>query len=328
MCFYWKETEESDIKAELSLQEYEKIAKSLTHLYYLSIGGGEPFLRKDLPHIVEVYFKKSRTRVVTVATNGSLPERVKEYIEYLTEKCPGLQLRIQVSIDSLHEKHDNLRGVKGLFDKVLQTCRYINDTKQAGASIMLSIGTVMTPANRDELKDIRSFLDENISYDDLSLIYPRGNARDSSFKNVSYGEYKKAKKYFESIHTMSGSFARIYQTVDREAKRGIESFLKEGPSGYPWTCVAGKRMITLTEKGVLTPCEMLYQLRPDLDSSIGNVRDFQYDVERMISTLKAKELRKFIEKTPCSCSYECAALCNVVFHVSQWPRVLKKVFLN
>nr|NIP27844.1 hypothetical protein [Phycisphaerae bacterium]NIX01870.1 hypothetical protein [Phycisphaerae bacterium]NIX31657.1 hypothetical protein [Phycisphaerae bacterium] len=115
--------------------------------------------------------------------------------------------------------------------------------------------------------------------------------------------------------------------IDRQAKKGIESYLEQGPDGYPWTCVAGRKMITLTEKGLLTPCEMLYQLKPTIDSNLGNVRDYDYDILKMLASDQAKKLRKYIEDTHCSCSYECAALCNVVFHKKQWPGLLKEILL-
>ena len=328
MCFYWKESESADARSELKLEEHEKISKSLNHLHYLSIGGGEPFIRKDLPQIVEAYYKNSRTRIVTVATNGSLPERVREYIDHMVEHCPDIQMRIQVSIDNLYEKHNESRGMKGLFDKVLDTCRVIGEMKASGVPVMFSVGTVMTPVNSNDLRGLRRFLDDNVAYDDLSLIYPRGNARDSSFKDVNLEEYREAKKAFESIPTTSGSFARIYQVIDREAKRGIESYLKEGEPGYPWTCVAGKKMITLTERGMLTPCEMLYQIKPEIDSDLGNVRDYNYDILKMLVLDKAIKLRKYIENTHCSCSYECAALCNVVFAKKQWLKILKETLIH
>jgi MoaA/NifB/PqqE/SkfB family radical SAM enzyme len=328
MCFYWEEIESANAKFELRLEEYEKISVNLNHLYYLSIGGGEPFIRKDLPQIVEAFYKNSRTRAVTVATNGAFPEHVQEYVEYLTEHCPEIQMRIQVSIDNLYEKHDQNRRLKGLFGKLLDTCKVIEAMKEAGAPLMFSIGTVLTPLNRNDLRDLRQFLDENIAYDDLSLIYPRGNAKDPTFKGVTLVEYRQAKKTFDSIRTASGLFVHLYQAIDRQAKKGIEGYLEKGSEGYPWTCVAGKKMITLTETGLLTPCEMLYQLKPDIDSNLGNVRDHDYDILRLLASDKAKRLRKYIEDTYCSCSYECAALCNVVFHKKHWPKLAQEVLMS
>lgn len=325
MCFYWEEIESANAKQELRLEEFEKISEHLNHLHYLSIGGGEPFIRKDLIQIIEAFYRNSQTRVVSIATNGWFAKRVRAYVEQLSANCPGIQLRIQVSIDNLFEKHDQNRLLKGLFDKLLDTCNAIAELKQAGAPLMFSVGTVLTPENRNDLPALRRYLDEHIAYDDLSLIYPRGNAKDASFKNITLEEYRAAKSRFESIQTRPGTFARLYQAIDRQAKRGIESFLENGPDGYPWTCTAGKKMVTLTEKGLLSSCEMLYQIKPEIDSDLGNVRDFDYDIPRMLAAEKARKLRKYIEDTHCSCSYECAALCNVVFEKKQWPGLLKDV---
>ncbi|NIV95467.1 hypothetical protein GWN42_22410, partial [candidate division KSB1 bacterium] len=45
MCFYWEEIESANARLELRLEEFEKISQKLNHLHYLSIGGGEPFIR-------------------------------------------------------------------------------------------------------------------------------------------------------------------------------------------------------------------------------------------------------------------------------------------
>jgi MoaA/NifB/PqqE/SkfB family radical SAM enzyme len=293
-----------------------------------SIGGGEPFTRRDLPQLVQVFYERSRTHIVTVATNGAFPDRVQQYLQYLAEHCPGIQMRVQVSIDNLYEKHDQNRGLAGLFEKLLDACRVIEAAKEAGAPVMLSIGTVLTPWNRNDLDDLRTFLDANVAFDDLSLIYPRGNAHDPRFKRVTLAEYRQAKKTFEATRAHPGSFARLYQAIAREATRGIEDYLERGPDGYPWTCVAGRKLITLTEKGLLRPCEMLCQIKPDIDSDLGNVREHDYDIPRMLASDKGKRLRKYVKETHCSCSYECAAMCNVVFHKKRWPALVKEVLID
>ena len=49
-CFYWEELNLP--KNELSLEEIEKVARSLPNLLTVSLTGGEPYLRPDLPQIV------------------------------------------------------------------------------------------------------------------------------------------------------------------------------------------------------------------------------------------------------------------------------------
>jgi len=42
------------VKADLSLDEIEKIFKSIGHVYFFNVSGGEPFLRTDLPKIIKL----------------------------------------------------------------------------------------------------------------------------------------------------------------------------------------------------------------------------------------------------------------------------------
>ena len=50
-CFYWEEIENASKRRELRLEEIDQITAKLKHLLYLSIGGGEPFLRADLAEV-------------------------------------------------------------------------------------------------------------------------------------------------------------------------------------------------------------------------------------------------------------------------------------
>ena len=42
-------------KNELTLEEIEKLTRTLPPIRLLLIGGGEPFLRRDLPEIIRLY---------------------------------------------------------------------------------------------------------------------------------------------------------------------------------------------------------------------------------------------------------------------------------
>ncbi len=322
-CFYWEEIESAKAKLELTLEDYKKISNNLNHLYYLSIGGGEPFMREDLPEIVESFYKNSKTRVVTISTNGSFPERVKNYIEYLTKNCPKIQLRIQISLDHLEEEHDRSRKVKGLFNKLLQTSKVISEKRDEGCPVFLSIATVITKDNKNDLFELRKFIEKNIDYDDLSLIFPRGNAKDLNLLDVSLEEYRQARDNFNANKNKISFFAKIYRAVDRMAKDGIEKYLDKGPSAYPWECVAGDKMITLGEKGQIYPCEIISNFIGENKALIGNVSEYNWSIPKALNSAKAKQIRNYITETRCSCSFECAALCNTVLKKSNWPKIIK-----
>lgn len=325
-CFYWEEIESAKAKLELTLDEYQQISHHLKHLYYLSIGGGEPFIRLDLPYIVEAFYTNSNVRTVAIASHGGFPEQIQNFLSLISQRCPSLKVKIQLSLDNLYTKHDRSRKVDGLFKKFLESCSLITHRRDQGANIMLTIGTVLTPENRNDIQLIREFLDKNVAYDDLSLIYPRGNAKDKNLLLINVSEYRESKKNFEATTRPLHFYTKLHREIDKEGKRGVEQYLEKGEKGYPWTCVAGHKMVTLFERGDVAPCEMLPQISTKESAIIGNVKNFNYDIPNMLRSKKGQTLRNFIVDTHCSCSYECAALCNAALDKKSWPKILKNTF--
>src|SRR5262245_45755658 len=85
-CFYW---EEVDAGAEgMSVAEFEALGATVGPLLWLALGGGEPTLREDLPGIVRA-FRRSRPNVVSVPTNGFLPERAEALARQIADAHPG-----------------------------------------------------------------------------------------------------------------------------------------------------------------------------------------------------------------------------------------------
>ncbi|MFX0201995.1 MAG: radical SAM protein, partial [Candidatus Hodarchaeota archaeon] len=63
-------------KQDLTLDEIEKIFQSLGHVYFLNISGGEPFLRPDLPQIIQLACKYLTPAIVHIPTNALTPQRI------------------------------------------------------------------------------------------------------------------------------------------------------------------------------------------------------------------------------------------------------------
>ena len=62
------------------------LLKSLPNLLQLSLTGGEPSLRKDLPEVVKIFCDISKVAKCSIITNGMLTERVIGMVkEILTE---------------------------------------------------------------------------------------------------------------------------------------------------------------------------------------------------------------------------------------------------
>ena len=87
--------------------------KKLPDMFFCNITGGEPFVREDLPDIVDVLQKKSRR--IVISTNGCFTDRIIA----LSKKYPEVGIRI--SIEGMPKTNDSIRGIPGGFDKVLDT---------------------------------------------------------------------------------------------------------------------------------------------------------------------------------------------------------------
>jgi MoaA/NifB/PqqE/SkfB family radical SAM enzyme len=97
---------------EMKPADYRRLPRSLMHL---NVSGGEPFLRDDLPEIVRVMREVTPSARVVLSTNGLLPERIQN----MMREIPNAGVR--VSVDGIGEVHDVTRGVKGNYDRCLET---------------------------------------------------------------------------------------------------------------------------------------------------------------------------------------------------------------
>ena len=121
-CFFWQEINNA-VDDELSIHEIRKISRSLEHPLFLSLTGGEPFLRKDMVEIISAFHEGCGIRDVGITTNGTLEKTIIETVASVFDEKLVSNLSIQVSLDGLGATHDGIRGVKGAFDKAFSTVK-------------------------------------------------------------------------------------------------------------------------------------------------------------------------------------------------------------
>lgn len=99
MCNIWKNPTNS--KEEIKASDL----RSLPKLKFINLTGGEPFIREDLPEIVEECYK--HTSRIVISTSGWFEDRIIA----LAQRFPNIGIRI--SIEGLSDKNDELRGREG-----------------------------------------------------------------------------------------------------------------------------------------------------------------------------------------------------------------------
>ena len=82
-CFYWEELNQG---RDLSFDQLARVSQTAPKFHKLWISGGEPFLRKELAEIIEMFYRNNGVRALNLPTNGLLPAQVVAVIDYLLER--------------------------------------------------------------------------------------------------------------------------------------------------------------------------------------------------------------------------------------------------
>ncbi|MDT7858475.1 MAG: radical SAM protein [Candidatus Aenigmarchaeota archaeon] len=151
-CNIWKNNPIEEKKKELKLNEIERIFSQFPKIFWLTITGGEPFLRRDLVEIVKIAYEKSKVNVLTITTNGSLPDIIEKDVKEILMKCKNLTIIVNVSIDGDRELHDKIRGIKGSFDKAVETIEKLKKIKSR--RLIVGINSVISIFNVGKLYNL------------------------------------------------------------------------------------------------------------------------------------------------------------------------------
>lgn len=134
MCNVWRKP--ADAK-ELDIAEIDAFLSRTRGLSWFGITGGEPFLRADLPQIVESVHRHCGDTLLALhfATNGQLVERIAGLLADLARLKRRWRPVFTVSIDGPPELHDEIRGRAGAWDRAVETLRLLKSTGGVKAQV-------------------------------------------------------------------------------------------------------------------------------------------------------------------------------------------------
>lgn len=298
-CFNWKNLNTGSEADELSLQEIEKIADSCGKSVFLSLSGGEPFLRRDIPGICRAFHDRAGTMMINIPTNGLRPGPIRDRTREILEGCPRLTLQVELSLDGVGETHDRIRGVPGNFQKAIETFRKLEDLQKTRPRLRLKVCTVLNRHNRDRIRELMLYVAENMAVDDHSLVPVHGDPRDPDLRNDSLDGFREAAALADSLRhrRRTGFRALVFRQVQAMARKSILDTL-EG-RGRKFRCRAGSRIAVIGETGLVYRCESM------MDRPLGSLRDQGYDLRRI--------LRENRRNPDCVCGWSCAHLASVLF---------------
>lgn len=146
MCGIWQSTAEDRLAP-------DHLANLPASLRTLNLSGGEPFLRNDLPDFVAAAREACPKAVITLSTNGYLPDRIVAQMRTIRRIDPAV--RLAVSIDGIGPAHDAVRGDEGAFDRARETL----DRLLADGFDGLRLSMTLSRDNLDQLAGVAELAD-------------------------------------------------------------------------------------------------------------------------------------------------------------------------
>lgn len=318
-CFNWKRIDESE-KNDLSLDEIEKISKNYGRLLQLTLGGGEPFLRDDIADICLLFNKNNAVQHITIPTNCLQPQKIKKAIDNILSQCNLNYLKIGLSLDGIGEEHDHLRGVAGNYEKLVETYNHLAGLKKKYRKLGIDISSVLSALNKDTIRaTIDTVARRFPEIDKHAMVVVRGDAREKISKNVDAACYMSTFNHLKQANALKNKnfVARAFEALLNINSEIVYEQLETGRLNIP--CLAGQRLIVITPDGEVYPCE-------GLNRSMGNLREWDYRIEPILASKKAKEIQKFIRDKGCSCTWECAIHASLVFNPKHYPKIAYRMF--
>jgi MoaA/NifB/PqqE/SkfB family radical SAM enzyme len=324
ICFNWEYNNPSGREQELSLEEIERIAGNMGRLHYVTLGGGEPFLRNDIDEICRIFYDKNHTRIFSIPTNCLTPQIIAERVEAMLQKCPDAVFRISMSIDGIGAQHDRLRGVAGSFDQVCNTYLLLDRLRQRYPQLEILANTTFCADNQDSISDIHDYVVSRFSLDMYGLTLIRGEVRDPALKKIDLGKFAAATRLFEEGYFRNQGakrhpLQRILAILPVFSRREILKTATAARRTY--TCHAIRQLIVVDSFGDVFACEML-------PFKLGNLREVNYRLGTILKKPETIELLQRIRRKECNCTWECAIQNSMVFNLKKYPAMFYEAFFK
>ncbi len=314
---------------DLSLVEIEKIFKSLGRIFFFNISGGEPFLRSDLPGIVELAVQYLKPAVVHIPTNALAPVRIEAICQQILEnnRRRGLPIPLTVkpSIDGVGKLHDQIRGVPGNFHKLEETIVRLKILEERYPEFHLELGTVISRHNIAHLDEIEDYVHA------LGVESYRHEIAEERAEFFNRGESiaPSVELYEKMLERFSAEIIR-HLPDKRPLTRLTESLrlvyydlavqiIKRKTQVIP--CYGGISNLHLNFDGELWPCCVLAY-----DHPLGRLREMNYDVQKAVKSAQAKAVLQHVRQKRCYCPMANQWYSNILLHPGTLGRVIKKNF--
>jgi MoaA/NifB/PqqE/SkfB family radical SAM enzyme len=311
-CSIWKKRP----KNELTLKEIEQIAEKNNYFPWISLTGGEPFLRKDIDKIAKVFYKNSDDFfLLNIPTNGSLVETVVKKIKSFV-KTGIPRIIITVSLEGPRDIHNYVRGVPNAWTNAMKTYKEIEKMGKRYNAVDVFFGLTISPFNvgrfLETYASVKKTIPEAKATDfHINLYHTSEHFYGNDCKIKNFLEYKKkTTKEIKVIEKMKGfNIFSPVKCLERSYLKLSKEYVKRGKT--PLQCRTIDTSCFLDPFGNVYPCTIF-------NRRLGNVRDCDYDLTPILKNSESRRAKKVIKEMKCpNCWTPCEAYQMIL---SNWWR--------
>ncbi|MEO7793838.1 MAG: radical SAM protein [Thermoanaerobaculia bacterium] len=336
MCFTWDRMMDRWDARGLPLEAHRKIARSLGDLPQLTVSGGEPLLRRDLPEILSAYYTEANTRFFTVPTNALSAKRVERLVEKFYDASPGAHLNFCLPFHGVGKEFDEVMGVDGAFDRFLETWETIQRLRATRERLSTLLNFVMSKFNVSHWRETIAVARERFPESPLGVALCRGQTHERDAGEVPIAEYEAAQRYLAEhrrrettrqpyplmFDTATGRMGEIVAEVARGERRDLG-------------CGAGRHLAVIYDDGTVHPCETLEvvgmpaaregEAAAPASAALGNLADFDFDLPRLLAAAASRRTTDWIANHPCARTWENAVYAKIVHSPVELVRLGGKI---
>lgn len=319
-------------KKNLTLDEIEKVFKSLGHIYFFNISGGEPFMRKDLAEIIRLACVHLKPRLIHIPTNALAPKFIdkttRKILAYMDELLPpSVPISIKPSIDGIGKMHDYVRGVGGNFKQLERTIDILLNIRSENPRLHVDLGTVISNFNLHHLDEIEDWVHargiESYRHEIAEQRAEFHNLGDPITPPPDVYEAL-TKRFTDKI--LQNIRKKAFLTRTTEAVRVVYydvavQILKKRKQVTP--CYGGISNIHMNYDGEIWPCCVLGG-----EQALGQVREMKYDIQTLLRSATANQARNYIAAGNCACPLANQWLNNVLLTPRHMIKVLYTLFIR
>lgn len=285
-----------DPAKDLSLAEIEAFSAGLGPVEMVALGGGEPFLRRDLAAICELFVRNNGARAISIPSNGSATEAIVDTVLRILKSCQGIDLHISLSLDGFRETHDSIRA-PGSFDRVMATAQRLKPLTGTFPNLAMTFNATINNLNWRELPELARFVQDRFGAE-LQFNTLSGNPRDPALGLPAREDLKRT---IDGIYAarqrsaVTASFLNTYRDLVLET-------IFEKRQAAP--CRAGSLICLVDANGDVRACPLL--------PPIGNVRDSSF--RDIWQNEAARRQHRSIRRGSCACSNDCFTGLGLVYY--------------